>query len=135
MVSKKGDFVTVSGRIVRRLDRREIIIRDKSGEIIVDAEFGKFHSIPLNVGQDIIVNGKVDIYWGGPWREIEARTIQVQEKIPEPLTPPQLTVIKIADVREESEDGPKTRPHKNRVAADPECHEKRPAVQTDPGSA
>jgi len=102
LASKDGDIVTVAGRIVRRLDQREFIIRDRTGEILVDALFGKFHNVPLTVGQDIIVTGEVDIYWGGPWREIEAHNIQVQKEISEPAPPAQLEVIPISQIRENS---------------------------------
>jgi len=97
--SKDGEIVTVAGTIVRRLDHREIIIRDKSGEIIVDAQFHQFNNLPLKVGTHIIVNGEVDIYWGGPWREIEAHSVQVQEKSLELPVPSNLEVTPIADIR------------------------------------
>lgn len=99
-----GDIVTVHGRIVRRLDQREFIIRDETGDIIVDADFESFSNVPLTVGQDIIVNGEVDIYWGGPWREIEAHNIQVPQTPPPPRTPPVLEVIPIADVHSTGRD-------------------------------
>jgi len=103
--SKDGDFATVAGTIVRRLDHREFILRDKTGEIIVDAEFNQFHGLPLKVGTSLIVNGEVDIYWGGPWREIEANSIQVQEKPLALPVPSNLEVTPIADVRAMDVDG------------------------------
>jgi uncharacterized protein YdeI (BOF family) len=103
--SEDGDIVTVVGRIVRRLNQREFIIRDRSGEIVVDAHYGRFHNLPLNVAQGIVVTGEVDIYWGGPWREIEAHNIQMQEKMPESPLPASFAAVPIGDVRERAKAG------------------------------
>ncbi|MCA9414760.1 MAG: NirD/YgiW/YdeI family stress tolerance protein [Candidatus Omnitrophica bacterium] len=107
MTGKDGEIVTVAGQIVRRLDSREIIIRDESGgEIIVDAEYSRFGNMPLNVGQKIVVTGELDIYWGGPWLEIEAHQIEMAVKeIVRKEAPVQLTVIPISDVLINANDG------------------------------
>ena len=103
--AKDGDIVTVAGRIVRRLDQREFIIRDQSGEIVVDARYGRFHNLPLNVGQAIVVTGEVDIYWGGPWREIESHSIQIQEIVPENPIPATFVAMPVGDVRQNAKAG------------------------------
>ncbi len=94
-----GEIVTVGGKIIRRLESGEFILRDDSGEILVDHRFKTGGLTALNIGQSVIVTGEVDLYWGGPWREIEPRTIQpLQTPPPPPAIPTQLVVIPITDV-------------------------------------
>jgi uncharacterized protein (TIGR00156 family) len=100
-----GEIVTVAGTIVRRLDEREFIIRDRSGEIIVDAQYHRFHELPLNVGSKLIVTGELDIYWGGPWREVEAHNITLQEELAEVVLPNQLVATPIAEVLSAAKEG------------------------------
>ncbi len=94
-----GEIVSVGGKIVRRLESGEFVLRDDSGEILVDERFKTGGMAALSLGQSIIVTGEVDLYWGGPWREIEPRTIQPLQTPPPPSTVPiQLVVIPISDV-------------------------------------
>jgi uncharacterized protein (TIGR00156 family) len=102
--SKDREIVTVAGRIVRRIDSDEFILRDDSGEIKVDADYGRFGEMPLTAGQKIIVTGEVDVHWTDAGKDIEAQNIQVQQVLP-PTPPVQVTVIPIAEVLSDSEDG------------------------------
>lgn len=107
MSGKDGETVTVAGRIVRRVDKREIIIRDEDGgEILVDAPFHQFGNLPLNVGQEILVTGELDVYWGGPWLEVEAHQIEmVKEKVVRPEPPVTVVVIPISEVLLQAKEG------------------------------
>lgn len=94
-----GEIVSVGGKVIRKLESGEYVLRDDSGEILIDSRFSTGGLAALNIGQSIIVTGEVDLYWGGPWREIEPRTIQpLQTPPPTPTLPSQLVVIPITDV-------------------------------------
>ncbi len=94
-----GEIVTVGGKIIRKLESGEFVLRDDSGEILIDPKFKTGGIAAINIGQSIMVTGEVDLYWGGPWREIEPRTIQpLQTPPPQPTIPTQLVVIPISDI-------------------------------------
>jgi uncharacterized protein YdeI (BOF family) len=93
-----GEIVTVGGKIIRKLDSGELVLRDNSGEILINHRFVSGGVNALSIGQAVMVTGEVDIYWGGPWREIEPRTIQPLTTTTPAIPPVQLVVIPIAEV-------------------------------------
>lgn len=105
--SKDGEIVTVAGRIVRRVDSDEFMLRDESGEIKVDADFKRFHNMPLSVGQSIIVTGEVDLHWLDSGKDIEAQSIQIQQlpPPPPPQAPTEYVVLPIRDIHERGQNG------------------------------
>ena len=57
---RRGEYATIRGEVVRYRDEDEILLRDESGRIEVYVGNGSRSAPPVDVGETIIVSGRVD---------------------------------------------------------------------------